>query len=98
MDTRRPQLTDKERKRRSEARKLATKKRHEAALSAAVADPDAYEVPHFCRANGFSRALLYKEWKAGRGPARIRVGRRVFITREAAAQWRRSLESGGEAA
>jgi hypothetical protein len=49
----------------------------------------AFTVDEFADANGLSVALLYKLWKAGLGPERMRVGRRVLISAEAAARWRR---------
>jgi predicted DNA-binding transcriptional regulator AlpA len=60
----------------------------------------AFDVPTFCAAHGISRAHLYDLWDEGRGPARMRVGRMVLISREAAEAWRREIErtSGGEAA
>ena len=55
---------------------------------------DAYDVPGFCRAHGdMSRSLLYKLWDEGLGPARMRAGKRVLISREAAAEWRRKMEA-----
>lgn len=52
---------------------------------------DALTVAQFCDAHGFSRALFYKLAIANR-PAVIRVGRRVLISREAGAAWRKKLE------
>jgi hypothetical protein len=53
---------------------------------------DAYRIPEFCRRNGFSQAMYFKIAAAGDGPRVMRVGKRVLISREAAAEWRRSRE------
>jgi len=50
--------------------------------------PVVFTVAEFCAAHRISRSLLYLEWKAGTGPRFLRVGTRILITREAAAQWR----------
>ena len=48
----------------------------------------AYAVAEFCDSHGISKALLYKMWAAGKGPALIKVGRRTLISAAAAAEWR----------
>jgi hypothetical protein len=53
----------------------------------------AYGVMPFCEAHDISRAMLYKLWKQGKGPKYIAVGRRRLITAEAAAEWRRRMET-----
>ncbi|HRP94892.1 MAG TPA: hypothetical protein PL143_01450 [Rhodocyclaceae bacterium] len=55
-------------------------------------DKPVYEVPEFCADHGISKVHLYALWKEGRGPRRMKVGRRVFVTREAAAEWRERME------
>lgn len=55
-------------------------------------DPPAYSVPAFCAAHGISRGYLYVLWAEGRGPRRTKLGRRVLISGEAAADWRRRME------
>ena len=52
----------------------------------------AWEIDEFCKDNGISRPFLYKLWRTGKGPRRIKVGRKVLITDEAGADWRRELE------
>jgi hypothetical protein len=52
----------------------------------------AYSVQSFCRAHSISRALFYKLAAQGRGPQVFHVGRRVLISTEAAAEWRRQME------
>ena len=54
---------------------------------------EAYSIPDFCRAHGFSPAHYFNLQKDGRGPRVMRLGKRVLISREAAAEWRRQLEA-----
>ena len=54
---------------------------------------EAYTIDEFCRAHGFSRAHYFNLQKQGGGPRVMRVGSRVLVSREAAADWRRSRES-----
>jgi hypothetical protein len=54
----------------------------------------AFTVAEFCTAHRISRTKLYQLWRAGFGPRVIRIGAKLIITNEAAADWRRSLESG----
>lgn len=61
-------------------------------------DPAAYRVSEFCSAFGICPATLYKAIRDGYGPATFKVGRRRLISREAAEEWRRRLESTTEAA
>jgi hypothetical protein len=57
----------------------------------------AFTVVEFCSAHRISRAKLYELWRAGRGPKTMNVGCRKLISVEAAAEWRRQMESGGSA-
>jgi len=57
-----------------------------------VLDPPTYTVDAFCEAHHISRAFLYQLWSKGRGPDKTKLGRRTFITGEAAARWRRRIE------
>ena len=54
---------------------------------------DAYSVPKFCASHNLSRGYLYVLWADGRGPRFFRLGRRKLISREAAAAWRRRMET-----
>lgn len=54
---------------------------------------DASSVETFCRAHGISRGLFYKLVREGRGPAIMKLNRRTLISREAAEEWRRRMES-----
>ena len=53
----------------------------------------AYSFQEFCRLHSISRAFLYKMIKSGRGPKILKIGTRSLITAEAAAEWRRKMES-----
>lgn len=54
---------------------------------------DAFSVDSFCRAHGISRGLFYKLAREGRGPAIMKLNTRTLISREAAEEWRRRMES-----
>ncbi len=54
---------------------------------------DAYSIPEFCKRHGISPSFYFAEAKAGRGPRIMRVGTRVLISKEAAADWRRDRET-----
>lgn len=56
-------------------------------------ETDVFSINEFCRRHGICRATFYNLLKAGRGPALMRVGSRVLISREAAEQWRRKMEA-----
>ena len=58
----------------------------------------AFSVDEHCLAEGISRAKLYGEWKAGRGPRYYHRGARRLISVEAADEYRRSLEEAAAAA
>lgn len=52
-----------------------------------------YSVSQFCEAHGFSRAMFYLLLKDGRAPAVMKVGKRTLVSAEAAADWRKRMES-----
>lgn len=54
-----------------------------------AADP----IPEFCRRHRLGVATYYKLPPEQR-PREIRIGRKVLISREAAAEWRRRMEAG----
>ena len=60
-----------------------------------INSPDAefYSVNTFCSAHMISRGMLYKLWKQNKGPLISKIGDRTLISKEAAAEWRASLES-----
>jgi hypothetical protein len=51
-----------------------------------------FTVAEFCAVHRISRTRLYSEWKEGTGPRFFRVGTKILITDEAAANWRRERE------
>ena len=55
-----------------------------------VRDPETYDLPGFARVHNMSVSRLYELLGMGCGPAVTRNGRRCFVTREAAEEWRRS--------
>lgn len=58
----------------------------------------AFTIPEFCDAHRISRSKLYQMWAAGTGPRIMRIGTKVIITNEAAADWRIEPEAATEAA
>jgi hypothetical protein len=59
----------------------------------AVLTDETLKIPEFCAAEKISRGMLYKLWKAGKGPRFHRVGGSVRISHEARTEWRRQLEA-----
>jgi hypothetical protein len=53
----------------------------------------AYSVGEFCMAHRISRSKLYQMWAAGSGPRVMRIGSKVLVTVEAAADWRAAREA-----
>lgn len=56
-------------------------------------NPQAYTVAEFCKAYRLSRSALYDLWDSGEGPAYYKVGRRRFVSQEAAVKWQREREA-----
>jgi hypothetical protein len=54
--------------------------------------PPVYTVSEFCHQHQISVGMYYKLRAAGLAPREMRVGRRRFISVEAAAEWRRARE------
>ncbi len=50
-------------------------------------------VEEFCDDHHISKSFFYKIAAEGKGPKMMHVGRRRLITAEAAAEWRRAMES-----
>lgn len=50
-------------------------------------------VAQFCADHNISRTHFYQLTKDGKGPRLMRLGRRVLISAEAAADWRRQMEA-----
>jgi hypothetical protein len=58
----------------------------------------AYSIDEFARAHGFSPAMYFKLRNQGLGPDEMIIGRRRFISYEAAARWRETREAAATAA
>ena len=56
-------------------------------------ETEAYSIEEFCRAHRISRAFYFNIKRDGFGPREMRVGNRVIISREAAADWRKEREA-----
>lgn len=54
----------------------------------------ALTIPEFCATHGISRSHFFNLRRFGIGPREMRVGARVLVSIEAAADWRRSREMG----
>jgi hypothetical protein len=52
----------------------------------------AFTIAEFCRAHRISQSMYFKMRNTGLGPREMRVGVRVLITFEAAADWRAERE------
>ena len=48
---------------------------------------EASTVETFLQAYPIGRTTLYAAWKEGRGPRRLKIGRRVLIPRQSADDW-----------
>jgi predicted DNA-binding transcriptional regulator AlpA len=48
-----------------------------------------YTVDEYCHAHGICRATAYNLWRRGKGPKRMRIGERWFVSVEAAEEYRR---------
>ena len=57
----------------------------------------ALSIKMFCEQNNISRNLFYTLKKAGLAPKMMEVGKRRLISIEAAAEWRKIMESKGVA-
>ena len=58
----------------------------------ALVERRAFTLNKFCETHGISRAMFYKLVKAGQGPRFAKIGSKVLITTEAAAEWLRARE------
>lgn len=53
----------------------------------------AYTLAEFCAEHRISRTHLWALTKAGKGPRMMKLGRRILVSVEAAADWRRQVEA-----
>jgi len=56
----------------------------------------AYSISQAAEASGLSRAFIYAEWQAGRGPRKVKAGKRTLIMVDALRSWLASLEIGSD--
>ena len=56
----------------------------------------ALSIAAFCTDNSISRSTLYELWARGEGPRKMSVGRKVLISADAAADWRREREAAAQ--
>jgi hypothetical protein len=56
-------------------------------------DRDAYSIDEFCRRHGISHGTYYNLKTLGLGPREGRAMKRVLISRESAASWRKQIEA-----
>lgn len=59
-------------------------------MDTTLSNRELISIPEFCAENQIARTNVYAELKAGRLRA-VKRGRRTFIPREAAEDWRQSL-------
>lgn len=52
----------------------------------------AYSITEAAEISGLSRTFIYAEWQAGRGPRRVKAGKRTLILDQSLHSWLRSLE------
>lgn len=53
---------------------------------------NAYSIKRFCESHDISIPTFFRLRKIGKGPKVIKLGRKVLISREAAAEWRKNME------
>jgi predicted DNA-binding transcriptional regulator AlpA len=52
-----------------------------------------FSIPEFCEWAGIGRTLYYNLQKQGTGPAETRIGARVSIAKDTAAEWLKRQET-----
>lgn len=62
-------------------------------MSLAYDSRAAYTIAEFCVAHRFSRSKFYQLLDAGLAPRTMKIGSKVLITAEAAADWRAEREA-----
>jgi len=55
-------------------------------------ETEIFDVNSFCIAHMISRAHFYNLLKVGLGPETMKLGRRRFISKDAATRWHRKME------
>jgi predicted DNA-binding transcriptional regulator AlpA len=72
---------------------MPARTRQESSEDRPATDRAAYSIVEFARAHSMSRAHVYNLMRDGLGPRVMRAGRRTLVSAEAAADWRRRMES-----
>lgn len=58
-----------------------------------MSEQDAYSIREFCQRYRLSTSFFFKMKNEGFGPRVMKIGGRVLISKEAAADWRREREA-----
>ena len=53
---------------------------------------DVHSIESFCRSNGISVTTYFMLKRKGKGPREMKVGKRILISPQAEADWRRERE------
>lgn len=56
-------------------------------------EKQSYSIKEFCQLHAISRSLFYALLERGEAPRVMKVGRRTLSSAEAAAEWRKNMES-----
>jgi hypothetical protein len=56
-------------------------------------ETDLYSIAEFCRRHSINRSFYFSLRKKGLGPRELRLGKRVFVSKEAARQWVKEREA-----
>lgn len=51
-----------------------------------------FDIKAFCESHRISRSFFYKLLEEGQGPRLMKLGRRILISAESAAEWRAEME------
>ena len=54
---------------------------------------DLYTIEIFCERNRMSEAMYFKLKRQGKAPREMKIGKKILITPEAEADWRREREA-----
>jgi predicted DNA-binding transcriptional regulator AlpA len=53
---------------------------------------DTYTISEFCKMHNMCKVTFYRLIAAGKAPKLIKLERKVLISKEAAAEWRKNME------
>lgn len=57
-----------------------------------IEEKNVYTILEFCHAYSMSKPFFYKLIKMNQAPKIMRIGKRVYISKEAALEWQRKME------